>query len=449
VDVASQERGLKASLLEDAPRRRRWTIRQLLAWMVLATVVPLIVVLILTVVNIAKASRKAHVDALLYTTQTVVGALDAHLKQYVAIAEILAKSPALLNDDLSVFRAEAERAFPNAAEAALVVSDLNGQQLLNLLLPAGAPLPRRSETSLATQARAFSEKTFVISGVFRGQVRGEWVTDIEMPVFRDGRPFRSLTVTMSAKGIFKLLNAQKIPAGWLAGIIDTSGRFLARIPANDVYVGQLASASWREVMHCEGIFEFKTLEGHTTVGANLIEPISRWPVAVSAQTSVLDAPTWGTTKWAVIGMTAISMISLALALVIARVISQPIVDLEKQASALLAGKAARLHSELSEIDHAWATLKEAVAERRRAEDQQRFLQNELAHRSKNLLAIVQTLVRLMGRSTATAEQFADELQSRLHGLALAQGPPDEVAIERSGFVRARAAATVDVLAQGR
>jgi two-component sensor histidine kinase len=141
---------------------------------------------------------------------------------------------------------------------------------------------------------------------------------------------------------------------------------------------------------------------------------------VSAQTSVLDAPTWGTTKWAVIGMTAISMISLSLALVIARVISQPIVDLEKQASALLAGKAARLHSELSEIDHAWATLKEAVAERRRAEEQQRFLQNELAHRSKNLLAIVQTLVRLMGRSTTTPQQFSDELQSRLHGLALAQ-----------------------------
>lgn len=33
--------------------------------------------------------------------------------------------------------------------------------------------------------------------------------------FRNRRPFRYLTLTMTAQSIFKLLSAQKIPPGWL------------------------------------------------------------------------------------------------------------------------------------------------------------------------------------------------------------------------------------------
>jgi hypothetical protein len=178
------------------------------------------------------------------------------LKHYVSLAEILAKSPSLLSGDLNVFRAEAERVFPDVSEAALIVSDPIGQQLLNLLLPPEVALPRRPDGGLATQAQAFSTKSLVISDVFRGKVRGDWVVDIEVPLFRDGQPFRSLTVTLTAKSIYRLLSDQKIPSGWLAGIIDTKGHFLARIPANDANVGRPASVSWREVMHREGIFDF-------------------------------------------------------------------------------------------------------------------------------------------------------------------------------------------------
>ena len=396
------------------------TIRQRLAMLVLAAVVPLNVLVVVAMTNIAAASRQAQVDGLLYTTQTVVVALDAYLKHYIALAEVLAKAPSLLNNDLTTFRTEAERAFPDASEAALIVSDLQGQQLLNLLVLPGAPLPRRPDTGLATQARAFSTKSSVISDVVLGKVRGDWVADIEVPVFRKDQPFRSLTVTLTAKGIYRLLSAQKIPSGWLAGIIDRTGRFLARIPANDTYVGQLASASWREIMHREGVFEFRTLEGDKTVGANLISKISGWPVAVSAQVRVLNAPFWDTTKWATAGTIIISLVSVLLAFAIARRISTPIIELEKQASALLAGQSAHLNSELPEIDHAWAALNEAVAERKKAEAHQQLLQHELAHRSKNLIALVQALAKQMARSNTDPAQFADELGIRLRGLAVAQ-----------------------------
>jgi hypothetical protein len=223
--------GIDAGLLLRALRGPT-TIRGQLAIMALATVLPLFVLLVVIILKTTDASRKAQVDALLYTTQTVVVAVDAHLKHYITVAEILAKSPSLLSGDLTTFRVEAERAFPEASEATLVVSDPEGQQLLNLLLPPGAPLPRSPDTSLAAQARAFSTKSIVISDVFRGEVRGDWVFHIEMPLFRDGRPYRSLTVTLTAGSIFRLLSSQSIPSGWLAGIIDTSGRFVR--PATDL-----------------------------------------------------------------------------------------------------------------------------------------------------------------------------------------------------------------------
>src|SRR2546430_14846735 len=56
----------------------------------------------------------------------------------------LAKSPSLLQDDLTAFWREAERAFPDISETWLVVIDAGGQQVLNLLSPRGEALPRRS-----------------------------------------------------------------------------------------------------------------------------------------------------------------------------------------------------------------------------------------------------------------------------------------------------------------
>ena len=58
-----------------------------------------------------------------------------------------------------------------------------------------------------------------------------------------------------------------------------------------------------------------------------------------------------------------------------------------------------------------------ITDRKSTEKHQRFLMRELTHRSKNLLAIVQSMARQTARSAASLKDFETEYMQRLQGLA--------------------------------
>ncbi len=64
-----------------------------------------------------------------------------------------------------------------------------------------------------------------------------------------------------------------------------------------------------------------------------------------------------------------------------------------------------------------STIAHDITERKAAEAHQRFLMRELTHRSKNLLAIVQSMASQTARSAENLDRFLDRFTSRLHGLA--------------------------------
>ncbi|HEV2555459.1 MAG TPA: PAS domain S-box protein [Bosea sp. (in: a-proteobacteria)] len=61
-----------------------------------------------------------------------------------------------------------------------------------------------------------------------------------------------------------------------------------------------------------------------------------------------------------------------------------------------------------------------ISERKTAQEHQRFLLSELAHRSKNLLAVIQALASQTIRSVDTLSGFRDRFMDRLQGLAKTQ-----------------------------
>jgi two-component sensor histidine kinase len=60
-----------------------------------------------------------------------------------------------------------------------------------------------------------------------------------------------------------------------------------------------------------------------------------------------------------------------------------------------------------------------ITERMRWEEHQRILLLELAHRSKNLLAVVQSLANQSGKNAASVEEFKRRFFGRLHSLSRA------------------------------
>jgi len=108
------------------------------------------------------------------------------------------------------------------------------------------------------------------------------VATIEVPVFKEGMPYRVLAVAMKMQGFQRLLSERQMPQGWLAGLIDAEGRFLARVPRPETYIGQLASEGWRRIKDQVGVFETRSLEGTLVVNGNTHPSLApRWAISIA------------------------------------------------------------------------------------------------------------------------------------------------------------------------
>jgi two-component sensor histidine kinase len=67
--------------------------------------------------------------------------------------------------------------------------------------------------------------------------------------------------------------------------------------------------------------------------------------------------------------------------------------------------------------HRLVSIVADVTDRKAAEDHVQFLMHELSHRSKNLLAVIQSISRRTARTTTTMEEFENRFGRRLQGLA--------------------------------
>jgi signal transduction histidine kinase len=294
-----------------------------LGLLVLALALPLNLVIAGTIWGLVNRADEAQRTSLLYAARSIAAGVDAKFGKYVALAESLAHSPALLDDSLDDFEAEARREFP-AGHAWILVADLDGQQLVNTWVMPGEPLPRRNPLAIEDQKRALATNEIVISDIMRSPTTQDWVVNIEVPIFRNGDPFRGLAVGIPHQEFLPLLSARDIPTNWLAGIMDGEGRFVARAPRGVTDVGHFASEGWRATRNRMGVFEYPSLEGDVLIDANALPSIGNWTVGVAVKKAELQAAAWSTVRWAAILGMALSAASLALASMLARQITRPI-----------------------------------------------------------------------------------------------------------------------------
>ena len=81
-----------------------------------------------------------------------------------------------------------------------------------------------------------------------------------------------------------------------------------------------------------------------------------------------------------------------------------------------------------------------VTEQKKSADHVRFLLQEMSHRSKNLLAIIQGIARQTARRSGSIDDFQGRFVDRLQGLAASHDLLVEQKWERVEFARSRAAA---------
>ena len=406
-----------------------WSVRQRLILLALAVAVPFMLLTAGIIRQLAESEREARRQSIIFSARALMNATDALIAKHIAIAQTLAASPALQIDDYAGFRREAARALPALEGAWVVLADDGGQQLVNLLRPTDADLPRRHGDALAVQHRARDSRGPQVSGVFPGAVLGNPIVTVEVPVLRDGKPPLGLAVIMQPKIFQPLIAEAMLPGGWLAGIVDRNGSFVARSRDHDSNVGRKASPGFQAVARAspEGWNEFPSLEGEPIANAHVTSRLSGWALGLAAPISLFEAPVRRTAIAAALWGLAATLLSLALAIWASGRIAAPIERLgigtrslsERRALAFERTGVPEVDRVLQVLATTSKTLIEHDRERDRHERHTHLIMRELSHRAKNLLSIILAMARQTGRESASLAEFQDSFSARVQALAAA------------------------------
>jgi signal transduction histidine kinase len=337
-----------------------------LGLLMLALALPLNLVILGAIWALVSQANDAERKSLLYSARLIAAGVNAELDKHIALAEMLARSPALRDDNLDAFEAEARRKIPSGQSAWIVVADANGQQLVNTSAQPTQSLPRRNPIAIDAQRRTLATGDTVISDVMQGPIAQDWVVTVEVPIFKDGEYFRGLAVVMRAREFLSLLSERDIPRSWLVGIIDGQGRFIARVPQGSTEVGRLAPQGWRAVKDRAGLFEYRSHEGDALIGATAHPSIGSWTVGVGVKKTELRAAAWTTVRWAAFLGAGLSLASLLLAGMLARQITDPIDKLRQSFADIAVGPTKPIESGPPEIVELQGTLYRAAVGQQKA-----------------------------------------------------------------------------------
>jgi two-component sensor histidine kinase len=375
--------------------------------------------------QLANNERETRREAILFSARTLMNAVDTVLSKQIAVGQMLATSPALQTDDMAAFRQEAERTAQGLGGGWIVLSDESGQQLVNLKLPVGAPLPVRQGVELGR--RTIKSGRVQVSDVFAGAVLKSPIITVEVPVLRQSKPPLCISIVMEPSIFLALFEQWNLPEGWLAGLIDSKGNFIARSRNHTEYVGKPASEGFRVAAQREplGWNEITSVDGMRVANAHVTSPLSGWVMGLAAERTVFEAPIHQTVLVAGLAGGATLLLSLLLAMWSARRIARPIEQIEQGTHALMLRRAITFSSTgLPEADRTLDALASTARvfeqhdrERDEREAHVRLIMRELSHRSKNLLAIVLAIARQTSRHTTSFTDFETRFNSRIQALA--------------------------------
>jgi signal transduction histidine kinase len=308
---------------------------------ILAGLLPLVLLSWLTLAANAEHQKSELIAAAQRTMRAVMTAVDSELEVSQASLETLANSSRLMSGDLAGFDAEARtvmKAHPNWAN--LVLSTPEDRQLVNLQLPFGAPLPSRVAPDAVAQVAASGRP--LAGDLKTSPLLDKPLVAMLVPVRVDKpKPSYVLVAPIWPASIQGVLLKQAVPAGSVVAILDRSHHVVARSlnpaewlgkPANQTMLD--AFASGRD----EGVVVTTTLEGARVYSIYKRSPVTGWIAAMGIPVEVVEAPVRRTYHLLAASIVVAVLLGVAAALVLARSITRPMLQLCDAADAVGRGE---------------------------------------------------------------------------------------------------------------
>jgi len=402
----------------------RWSVRALLVGLLLASLLPGLGVAVFLLVREYNGSVERQQANLVAVARSLTQAADARLFNARLLGQALTATAAMERQDLPALHRRARELIAVTQAARIVVlSDTNGQQLLNTLIEFGKPLPAHGNPGVLR--RVLESEAPVISDVYTGGVLGRPVLSVDLPVRVGGRVTRVLSVGLLPADLDSVLHGSGLSPDWVVAIFDASGTIVTRSHAPGQFVGQKGTAELIERIQAtgEGVVATTTREGIEVVSAFSRSPATGWSAAIGVPRRELVSGLRRPIAVLVSGFSVLFAAGVALAWFVASRIGGSMRALIAPATALGAEEEVRVPriaiSEAAEVAEAMGSAGKLLRDRARALEEANAalrasqaelaaaserLEIEVAQRTSELTAANATLARIARQDALTGLQ---------------------------------------------
>ncbi len=378
-----------------------------------AAIVPSFIFSVIILKRSTDEQERVVTSLLKASTGSVTRVVERDIDGMLTTLKVLSTDSTVEASRLEAFYQRASSALAGT-DSNLLVIDRAHNQLFNTRVPFGAQLAKASDPTSIEEA--FTKGEPLISNVFFGKTAQKWVYNVYLPILTpQGNNDYLLTLTQDASSMTKAVNRDVLSPGWNAALVDGAGNviassvadmpvgkpfFMSIVPALRVGIGEAV----HDGVEYRTVTEFSLLTG--------------WKVIAWAKSSDVDAPALWSYVWLSLGGLLFAGIAIAGSAAIARFLTQGVKLLARDAHLLGQGRpiAPRRHV-IAEIETVSTALAEAAQARRKAENEIRFLMREVAHRSKNQLTVIQSMLNQSLGAAESRVDFAETFRKRIAGLA--------------------------------
>jgi two-component sensor histidine kinase len=326
--------------------------------------------------------------------------VDGEVGSLASLLRGLAVSFTLESGGLAQFHAEARRLVGSKNEI-VVLRELGARQILNTEVPFGTELPDAVPLTSA-ERETFAQGRLLVSNVYPSPLTSEFRIAVALPIRVQGEN-RVLAITVPTTRIRDAL-IPAVPAGWVVGIGDQAGRFVTRSQGHDQHTGKPGRPQYlAKAVGRSGTFATENVEGMPILTGYYNSDVSGWLFGASIPQDVVAAPLTRSLIALILAGAAALGISILLAYAFGRPFAVASAGLAERAGALGRGVVA----------DALTAAAQAIQERTR---ERGLLIEELNHRVKNTLAIVQAIVAQTLLAT-DLQGARNAIGSRLQALA--------------------------------
>jgi two-component sensor histidine kinase len=363
---------MKSDLRRPDPKAPPASLPVRLALLVAGTTLPLILFAAGIVLHSYLQDRQEATQRVLETVRSLRLVLDAEIQRMTGGLQVLALTDRLRDGDFDGFRDIASGFLDQyGKDGVILVSDRNGRALFSSITTDETLATRNNRDIIA---RVFASRKPQYSNLFLGVVKKTMIVTVEVPVFRNGEVVYDISFSPPIAMFQNILEKQRPSGDWTLSLLDADGIVFARVPNPEATLGKRAAASVLDEMlrRSDAILPTVSLEGVPLMSGFAHSSVTGWIVGAGISERSLVAPLWRNLAITSVIGTALLLIGLSFAVRMATTIA-------------------------------------------RGETLQNLLVEELNHRVKNTLAILQGIAVQTFRTASKVER--EKFEGRLGALA--------------------------------